>query len=337
MNRHKKFILFTTLGFAAAHLIFSITLSFITSSLYDNRMINVRHLDFNKDLQASLIAPFIIDNTTNSEQQKLLLAGSSFSWGYPFPKAKTLSSHLQNNLPDQKVINMSVIGDSPVGTLGNLCLVEKLGIHVDTIIVEANIANFSSITTMLTSSPPRCTDYGNWAYIDRILPYSYFFLSNPFGLAHFGIIHDEFDYQRKNDVKFRFRKVNNGYFNTPDLAQESYEAKKSVLIPLFETSKRIANRVIFFFTPVNAHGVSLSQYKINDIQSQIDSLLTICKKVGDIECLETQYDLDETMFMNLTHLNMKGHEYFAQYLSNVINSRPSIPPYTLSSANLPPN
>jgi len=319
MNKQNKFILYTVLGVVLAHLIFSISLSLLTSSLYDNRMINVRHVDFDRHLHASLIAPFVFDNVKSDERPDLMIAGSSFSWGYSFPKSETLSFHLQSKLSDQKVTNMSVIGDSPIGTLGNLCLVKKLGVSVDTLIVEINIANFAKRKRILTYAPPRCSDYGEWDYIDKVLPYSFFFLSSPFGLKHFSIIHDEFDYPRPYDRKFRFKTVRDGYFNTPAEAASTYEAKKSVLVQLLETSKDVAGRVVFYIAPINAHGVSLSQYKMDDISAQIESLLSVCKEVANIECLDVRLDLDESLFMNLTHLNMVGHKYFAGYLADIIN------------------
>jgi len=323
MNKQNKFILYVGLGAGGAHLIFSILLSLLTSNLYHNRMINIRHVDFKENLHASLIAPFVIDNINNDERPKLLIAGSSFSWGYPFPKKETLSFHLQNMLPELKVVNMSVIGDNAPKTLGNLCLLKKLGVHVDTLIVEVNIANFA-LTKKILTNIPRCSYYNYEAYLDKLLPYSNFFLSNPFGLKHFDIIHDEFDYSRKHDRNFRFRKVRDGYFNNPEEAKESYDAKTSVLHPIYETSKHIANRVIFYFSPVNTYGVSLSQYKIDDIKFQINSLLTVCREFEGIECLRTNFDLDTELFMNLTHLNMKGNKYFAEYLADIVNRKQNL-------------
>ena len=433
MKKYKKFIAFTILGVAAAHVIFSVLLSLFTSSLYDNRMINIRHADFDRGLPPTLIAPFILDNLKNDERENLVIVGSSFSWGFPFPKSETLSFHLQKTFPDKKITNISVLADSPVGTLRNLCLLKNLGVHIDTLIVEIGIANFAERKTILKGKPRRCPEkenfplrakfelnfdsrsinfmnasihrlstlssgvhqltlsvddvsdarvgsyleiqdkeggenfsyingrhkiisirkkksqvvlevhnkkdsmpqiipgqknlvlnpdvYGDMKFMDEILPYSFFFLRNPFGLKHFNIIHDEFDYPRSSDREYLFLPVADGYFNTPSEAKSTYEAKKSVLIPLLESSKDIASRVIFYIAPISAYGISQSQYKMDDISAQIESLLSICKEVGGIECLDTNFDIDKSLFMNITHLNMTGHKFFAGYLADVINKK----------------
>lgn len=323
MKKAKKFWMIACLGVLGAHLVFSALMALITSSLYDSRMVNVRHLDFDKSLHPLLIRSFLLDNVRKEDYPNILIVGSSFSWGYPFPKARVFSSGLQERALEYKVVNASVVGDSPTGTLGILCLADNLGLRVDTLIVEINIANFARLKEMLSKPYARCIERGGWGRVDAFLPYTTFFIQNPFGLSHFKIIHDEFNYKRPRDRKFRFNKVRDGYFNTAQKADETYKAKKSVLIPLLEVSKRVANRVVFFIAPINGYGVSLSQFKLSDLKYQAQRFLKLCRTIGGIECLDIRFDMDKSYFMNLTHLNMKGHRYFSEYLAEIVLSNES--------------
>ncbi|MFS1863038.1 hypothetical protein BCU54_018325 [Vibrio lentus] len=308
-------------GLIFMHVLFSFFMSNYMSYLYQDRVPNVRHVDFDRELVPNLLMSHMIDRTDENKEQ-VLFVGSSFSWAYPFPKKSSYPYLVQKELPGRNVINLSVIGDNPLYTFETLCLLNKYKLKVDTLVVEINLANFSAINegSLKKGRARRCLAYKKFDFLlDSIFPYSSFFLSSPFGLNHFGIVHDKFDYTRKRDRKFRFNSLRDGYFNTPSEAEKTFEAKSKVIQMLLNTAKNVSDEVIFFIAPISSYGVALSQYDIDNLKIQSNKIIRECKAIGGVKCLDIDFDLDKKYFMNITHLNMKGHEAFSRYMLNYLD------------------
>lgn len=303
-------------GMILMHIIFSLAMAGYMSYLYQDRVPNVRHVDFDRKKAPNLLVSYMIDRGSD-DKDKILFTGSSFSWGYPFPKISSYPYLLKNKLSDKNVVNMSVVGDNPLYTRQTLCLLNRHGIKVDKLVVEVNLANFSPVNERFleNDSLKRCENYSDLEFaLDGFLPYISFFFSTPVGLNHFDIVHDQFDYPRERDRVFRFNKLREGYFNTPSEAENTFEAKSKVITTMLNAAKEVSNEVIFFIAPINSYGVRLSQYNVESLKKQAEDIVKACKTIEGVICLDTNFDIDKKYFMNITHLNMAGHEFFADYI-----------------------
>ncbi|WP_367606907.1 hypothetical protein [Legionella sp. W05-934-2] len=88
---------------------------------------------------------------------------------------------------------------------------------------------------------------------------------------------------------------------------------------LFESSSTIANHVYFFISPIYKNGVRQTQFKVSDIQNELDDLYRICKQFSNIHCLTPSFNYSKDNFMNLTHFNEQGHRVLAKWVFEQIS------------------
>ncbi|HBA1636666.1 TPA: hypothetical protein J8X10_003138, partial [Legionella pneumophila] len=84
------------------------------------------------------------------------------------------------------------------------------------------------------------------------------------------------------------------------------------------SASSVADHVYFFVSPIYKNGIKQTQFKVSDIQNELDDIFQICKKFPKIHCLTPSFNYSKNNFMNLSHFNEQGHRVLAKWLSNQI-------------------
>ena len=320
-----KYITLAAAALVVTHLAASAVMSAITAHLYDHRMINVRHLDSHQDKVPNLIAAFL-QSHRDGDKPKVLITGSSFSWGYSWPEKGIFSWHLQQLRPDLDVINASAIGYAAYGTVDVLCLAHKAKLKYQTVVVEINLSNTR------TAESRRCSGLvplslgrfklNSCARVSIAPPlpgmaYFSFFATTPFGLSNLRMIRDEYNYEQP-ERKFSFGKLPDDYFLAPQEFDRAIPNLEELFSSLAEAGAHVSEDVIVLISPIATEGVRRSQFDPQEVQRQQMVLQTLCEKQPKLRCLPLQSDLPLEYFGNLTHLNLSGHAFYGRYFAGEI-------------------
>ncbi|HDU8293144.1 TPA: hypothetical protein RGN14_003203, partial [Legionella pneumophila] len=88
---------------------------------------------------------------------------------------------------------------------------------------------------------------------------------------------------------------------------------------LFSSASSVADHVYFFVSPIYKNGIKQTQFKVSDIQNELEDIHQICKKFSKIHCLVPSFNYTKNNFMNLSHFNEQGHRVLAKWLSEQIS------------------
>ena len=89
MSRPIKYLVFASLCGCVAHVLFSVILAATTSALYQHRMVNLRLIDGQTEIQSEVAGSFLLDTISDSTKPVVTIVGSSFAWGLPFVEEDT--------------------------------------------------------------------------------------------------------------------------------------------------------------------------------------------------------------------------------------------------------
>jgi hypothetical protein len=79
--------------------------------------------------------------------------------------------------------------------------------------------------------------------------------------------------------------------------------------------RRHADRVIVYASPLYVDGLVRLGFDRANLQRQLVFPIETCRLVPGIECLDAGvFANDASMYINVSHLGLRGHEAFAQWL-----------------------
>ena len=333
MSRPIKYLVFASLCGCVAHVLFSVILAATTSALYQHRMVNLRLIDGQTEIQSEVAGSFLLDTISDSTKPVVTIVGSSFAWGLPFVEEDTFGYHLQDELEDRyNTVNASVIGDSPQGSMQTLCALERLEVRAAVLFIEVNLANYWSggpVFRPLETAAEHCAD----AYTSRgrggsasdnpaifRTPFRYlsFFLKNPFGLGHFKILFDKRTENVRDERDFDLNRLADNYFPTTAEFDDHLEVHRENIRDLGNIARISADRVILAISPFAEDGLGLSRFTWGEIEPQLNTLYELCLQNPDVGCFYPQAALTQAHFMDVAHLNLHGHKRYAKLLAEFI-------------------
>ena len=303
-----KFFLGFLLTVPLIHVIF---IFFVFLPLFDSylgdkhRIINIRKFDNLQsvekvEIHLGIIKRYFKERTTGNEKPLIVVLGSSFSYGYCFHEDVIFSSHLQATFPDHLVINAAVIGINLDGTLGTLKVIKELDLDVHLLIFDTNMASYNT-------GIPISGGYAD----QRPSSVIKFFLKHPplWDLANLFLN----DCSDKSPQGF----VNKNLFST------SYEftqklAYEDLFRSTFELATNLAENVIFFINPQVESEFVRSGINTKNLVRASSGYIEICKDYVQLICLNPMFAFDIDNFMDISHLSLKGHKSFHDYLLNYI-------------------
>ena len=333
MSRPIKYLVFASLCGCVAHVVFSVILAATTSTLYQHRMVNLRLLDGQIETQSEVAGSFLLDTIGDASKPVIAIIGSSFSWGVPFIEDDTFGYRLEDKLQGRyKVVNASVIGDSPQGSMQTLCAFERLDVRAAVLFIEVNLANYWSggpVFRTLVRSSEHCanaytsrgrggTATDNPAIFRTPFRYLSFFLKNPFGLSHLKTLFDERTENVRHERDFDLNRLPDNYFPTTAEFDEHLEVHRQNITDLGKIARISADRVILAISPFAEDGLGLSRFTWGEIEPQLNTLYELCLQNPDVDCFYPQAALTQAHFMDVAHLNLHGHKRYAKLLAEFI-------------------
>ncbi|WED42884.1 hypothetical protein [Legionella cardiaca] len=312
-----KYIFSILMGIIITHLSFSYLMSFLTSYFYRDFMINVRNLSDNED--KSMSQAYLITNIKSSKQPILLLLGTSFSYGYGLNARDTYSNLLARKFPNYFIMNASVVGDPGKGILEKLTYLKSKKLTVDSLFIEINLFN-------LTSSTAKNNQDSIYNKVQKKVNSFIDPQTNSYFLFYFLHSHgfnsiSNLDLNRlyilgpKYESQFSFAPLPDNYSQKYAEFRQALPRYKKFITTVLATSKAISNHVYFFISPIYGDGIRKTQFKLEDIEKELQDLNQICQQISDVNCLSPGIQFSESYFSNLSHYNEEGHRALSKWLA----------------------
>ncbi|RUR20218.1 hypothetical protein ELY21_01490 [Legionella sp. km535] len=300
-------------GVLLTHGLFSYIMGLATNSFYNNTLINVRNFDGHeaKPLSRSYLTHFL----KSSQKPVMLIMGSSFSYGNSLSARDTYSNYIIKTFPNYFVMNASVIGESGQSYLDNLSYLKAKKISIDTLIIEINLFNFISTNSYFIKDEEFTSkDLAYNSYFD-------FYFLHPHGIH--SIINLDlnrlYTLEKTEDNKYKQVALPDAYSEPYNQFKDKLPNYTSFLNSLFTSSSSVAQNVYFFISPIYINGVKQTQFKVSDIENELNDIYKICEQFPKIHCLNPGFDYSESNFMNLSHFNEEGHRNLAKWLAEQLN------------------
>lgn len=310
MRRTVRFLGIMLAGALLAHVAFSAAVSAWIAGTYRHRLFNVRNVE-DATQWGPLARLFVEGQSLDDPRPKILLFGSSFTWGYSWPEEDVFSWHLQEAMPEYQVLNLAVIGQDMSGLLKLACDIHGTGIKSIFSVVEVNLFNLRPQNLSLDSQP--CTESSHYHALGGLINYFHFTISHPWGLEYPRTFWNEYDYQQP-ERQFSWTPLPNSYFPDLTLFKERQIHIKSTIERAIELVSTFSNSIYLFVAPTLQEGAELSKYPPENLQTIADMIVSFCASSPITLCLDPGLGLPRNDFGNLTHLNMAGHRAFGSWL-----------------------
>ncbi|UAK69692.1 hypothetical protein K8O97_06170 [Legionella pneumophila] len=309
-----KYIITIVIGLVFTHLLWSYFLGGLTTYFYNKNLINVRNYEVKE--QTFLTQAYLKQKLKSPMKPIMLILGSSFSYGYDLLAKETYTHFMTKYFPNYTVLNASRIGESGQDILTHVNYLKAHNIHLDTLVVEINLFNFTSTSSYYNDQNI------NKPWFDFMNnSYSRFYLLHPHGINLLINLELNRIYAPDKKVEHQY-----SFLPFPDSFSEKYSDFKrklpnytAFLNSLFSSSSAIADHVYFFVSPIYKNGIKQTQFKVSDIQNEFEDIHQICKKFSKIHCLTPSFNYSKNNFMNLSHFNEQGHRVLAKWLSEQIS------------------
>jgi hypothetical protein len=297
-------------GAIVAHVAFSAAVSAWISHPASHRLFNVRKID-NPAQWGHLTRLFVEGQGVDDPRPKILMFGSSVTWGYSWPERNVLSWHMQKVLDRYQVLNVSIIGRD-LKAISNLeCYLQNLRTEVAIVTIELNLFN------ILDGHPDGdaigCEMFSSYIALGGPLNYVHYTLFHPWGIEYFRAFWNEYEYTQP-EQPFTWNPLPESYFPSLTRFLENQLQLDGLIRTAIGRANTISQHVATFVAPTLREGLDLSNYNPADLQRMADIAMEICTETGQSVCLDPSLDLPREDFGNLTHLNMHGHEDFALWL-----------------------
>ncbi|ASQ47450.1 SGNH/GDSL hydrolase family protein [Legionella clemsonensis] len=334
-----KYIFTIGVGVIITHLAFSYCMGFLTSYFYREFMINVRNLNAGEYKSAS--QAYLAANIKTSKKPVMLVLGTSFSYGYGLNASNTYSNLLTKQFPNYFIMNASVVGDHGEGILEKLIYLKNKKLAVDSLIIEINLFNLTAGTVKNKKNQQsgyekiqkKKNKKNQQLVYDKIQKkiaglidsltdsFSLFYLFHPHGFNSISNL----DLNRlyvlgpKNEHKFSFVPLPDTYSQKYAEFRQTLPRYKKFITAVLTASRDISNHVYFFVSPIYGDGVRKTQFKLEDIEKELQDLNQICHQMSGVNCLNPGIQLSESYFSNLSHYNEEGHRALSKWLAQKLH------------------
>lgn len=309
-------------GGLTAHVIWSAILATALAAGYRHRVFDVRRWGGPTSDSVDLVSRFFAKRGQPSDKPQVLFLGSSFTYGYPWQE-DVIYSHVFASLRTEfDVLNVSVIGiDASFGEW-LLCRPVHERRVFDTVFVEIPVINETARLDKMNGLGRTVSlgATGACRSADTHGGYFAFFLRHPYGLGLLPFVWDDKAYP-KRDEKVGLATVPDDYFVTGDQFQEIAPLFAARVEALVRSAKVVGRRVYVYPTPVYLPGVRQIGRDADAVRAQLDSAVIACQRVPGVTCLDPSafYESAEN-YLNITHLNQRGHRAMAKWFSDLSKS-----------------
>ncbi|MDP2409682.1 MAG: hypothetical protein Q8M26_05285 [Pseudolabrys sp.] len=283
---------------AIAHLVFSAAAAYTMAS-YDKRIFDVRRFPDARDYPA-LIGGYLVSRGTSG---KTVVAGSSFSFGYPFAADLAPAA-----LMDHEPMNASIIGLGLQGVRSIvLCEMRARRLRASHLVVEVPLINEIAALKVYNKPSRGCTESSSGH--PTLLRYA---IGNPIGLHWAEILTDP--YRRATQSAFvSVASVADDYFASAEQFASVKAELYARMADTYSIAKEVSDEAYLFVTPVYIPGVMQAGRDAENVRQQFDFAQSACIDIAGERCIQTQSMLDGAVYYsNLTHLGAAGARELAR-------------------------
>jgi len=272
--------------------------------------------------QRELLARFVSVALRDSTRPTVAFLGSSFSFGYPWQERVILSRRYSELRPEHRVVNTSVTGgDLSLVNNWSICAFKRQALVVDAAIIEIPVINtVANLSKQRDALGPEhrlptlesCTEA---RVSDSYLP---FVLRQPLGLGWVRFLWDVEAYE-KRDESIVIIPVPEGYFVTAKKFTGIEDAYRAQVVDALTRARGIARKVYAYPSPVYLPALDEIHEDAAAVRHQMQVTTDACESVSGVECIDATsfYEMREAYY-NMTHLNQRGHEAVARWLSAIV-------------------
>jgi hypothetical protein len=302
---------------AAVHVLFAALLVFGIQATYRHRVFDVTRLPIDPIQRYELIGTFLREHASDP-RPSVLFAGSSFTYGFPWRETAIFSRAFADAHRDRHVMNASLLS-ADVSSINDwiLCAAARDSLRFDTVVVEIPVVN--TLQQMVANrdrhhvTPPISNCGGGEAshsLFDVLLrqPPTLGFLV---GMWPAG--------STPSEAEMVVAPVPDGYFVPAAAFASVREGYERQIAAVLRTARRVARTVYAYPSPVFVAGLSEIGRDEAALQFELARTVAACATVPEVHCIEAS-DLygQQSSFYNFTHLNPRGHQAMAAWLSTVI-------------------
>ena len=307
---------FSTIGLVIIHFLYVFIAIFYTLHQEEHRLLNIRN--FPNKYRAEIERAFI-NSRLHPQKENILFVGTSFTWGYSWQEDAIYTYKIQEAIEGSKnIVNLSCIGCSLEWKIDMLLRLDKMKVKAEKLIIEVNSSNVRNARGNLAKVRSlEATLSEKKVTISSSIPYMDFFLKNPLGISVFPMIFNQYNYFQP-DRKISTVPLPSKYYMLPDFLNENRENAERYIQLFAHYGNLIANEVYFFISPIAYEAVSLTGHSEEDIRKTYNIFYAMCEEQKNITCIDTYSFDDSDHFSNVTHLNIRGHKAFADFLMNAV-------------------
>jgi len=319
---------------AVIHVCCSWFMAVVVEQAFPHRMLDTRAVapDDHSD-RMELTAAFF-DAARRDGRPLIGFFGSSFTYGYPFPPSATFTTETQARFPDRHVINVSMLASGLDGIHFYIELAALQNCRFETLVLEMPIVNETAYMVSAPAHDSRKNYADARASLAAFQGSTHFqwFLRRPGSSRHLANVFDELMLPDK-ELRLALGQPYDGYFATRDkfeAVRDKYEEKVALTL---RAAQKISDRVVAFSTPIYLAGEDRIRYDVESLREQIDATYAACESVGGVVAVrfDERFLQDDTLFSNLTHLNLHGNREFGAWMAGELGEGTAGPPAALAS------
>jgi hypothetical protein len=315
-----KFVLRLVVAIGAIHLCFSAAMTGFVERQCPNRILNVRVLEPTEWRARNQIVASYFDAGRRDGRPLIGFVGSSFSWGFPYSEEASLSQALVEARPDRRIINAGVLSYGLDGVHQLTKIAELQNCRFETLFVEIPIVNETAYLAG-QSVPERWRDHYPQARDEvafvRGMSHFGWILRSPSSFDLATVAAEEaalVDPLQRN----RFVQPTPGYFTARATFERLRPTYSRKLVATLESARRIADRVVAYPSLICLSGGEFANYDVAALRDQIEETVVMCGSVPEVVAIRPtdRFLTDRTLFLNLTHLNVRGNAEFGAWLAS---------------------
>jgi hypothetical protein len=289
----------------ATHLVWTTAVLLSIESSYQHRLFNLRKIEAN-----NIHIPytgFVTSLIQHAGNRPIVFIGSSFTFGYDYSEGLIFTRKVAASLPEKTVVNASMLAWNIFGMFETtLCALTQANNRAAIIITELPVINDAESARTWTRGSllrPPCISRSPWAHLAKL----------PQGTNWIATARDEM--VGRDDRSVILQPLPPDWIIPASIYSRSEPELRRRYIDYLDRLRPHAGRVIAFVSPLYVDGLERLGFDRANMQRQLLVPLEACRAVPGIECLDTSsFTHDGSMYINVSHLGIRGHEAFAQWL-----------------------
>ena len=314
------FLLIAALCAAVMHLAESAVVAMTLDGAYRHRVFDVTRATAAATDRYRLLGSFLKSRQRMLASPSVTFAGSSFTFGYPWPESMVFSRLFASERPDVAVLNVSMLS-ADVASVNDwiLCAAVRNDVRFDTLVVELPVVNsLSRLATIHRLGLESTAALADCRGVGPSPGYFAFALRHPLAVGWIPFLVVSGNYTER-DLPVALQPVPKGYFVPTDEFATVKDWYGSIIDETLRRAQSIARTVYAYPSPVYVGGMQEIGSDPRAMDDELAFTVARCKGVGGVRCLDpSPFYRRRGDYYNVTHLNQHGHRDMAAWFAREI-------------------